>query len=179
MKRLQKHHRWAIKAGCVCAAVATAVAIPLTKQNLAPRLPNAPSSTVCHIQIKLPDPTCTPGAINTNVTQANIQSTICVQGYTKTIRPPASYTAPLKIQSITQYGYADTNPKSYEYDHLVALEDGGNPTDTHNLWSEPIADAHIKDKVENAVHRDICNGKLTLAEGQHILMSDWTQYVGK
>jgi hypothetical protein len=36
----------------------------------------------------LPDPVLTPGAINLNVTQENIQQTVCVKGYTKTIRPP-------------------------------------------------------------------------------------------
>src|SRR5258708_3844160 len=42
----------------------------------------------CHINGVLPDSTCTPGSTNPNVTQANIQQTICVSGYTQTIRPP-------------------------------------------------------------------------------------------
>ena len=37
----------------------------------------------------IPDPRFTPGAINPDVTQENIDSTICVPGFTKTIRPPA------------------------------------------------------------------------------------------
>jgi len=37
----------------------------------------------------LPNSHVTPGALNPSVTQANIHSTICVRGYTKTIRPPA------------------------------------------------------------------------------------------
>ena len=37
----------------------------------------------------LPDPVDTPGAINPKVTQDNIHQTICVQGWTKTVRPPA------------------------------------------------------------------------------------------
>jgi hypothetical protein len=43
-----------------------------------------------------PDPETTPGVINPEVTQANIQQTICVKGWTTTIRPPASYTNSLK-----------------------------------------------------------------------------------
>jgi len=44
----------------------------------------------------LPDPACTPGATNSAVTRATIATTICRSGYTKTIRPPASYTGALK-----------------------------------------------------------------------------------
>lgn len=40
----------------------------------------------------LPDPQLTPGVTNPDVTQATIDKTICVPGWTKTIRPPASYT---------------------------------------------------------------------------------------
>lgn len=179
MRKLQRHHRWAIIA-FICSAVATsAVAVPVTRNHLSPNIPITGTNTTCHINGKLQDKSCTPGAVNTSVTQANIATTICTPGYTKTIRPPVSYTAPLKIQSIAQYGYSDTNAEDYEYDHEVALEDGGNPTDTHNLWPEPLADAHIKDTVENAIHRDICSGKITLAEGQSILENDWTQYIGK
>lgn len=36
---------------------------------------------------ELPAIDTTPGAINPAVTQANIHETICVKGYTKTIRP--------------------------------------------------------------------------------------------
>src|SRR5579872_5329391 len=48
--------------------------------------------STCHEKNGLPDPTCTPGSIDPAVTQATILSTICVNGYTKTVRPPVSYT---------------------------------------------------------------------------------------
>jgi hypothetical protein len=63
----------------------------------------------------LPDPALTPGAINPDVTQMNISRTVCVRGWTKTVRPPAFYTNRLKNLQIRQYGYADTNPRDYEY----------------------------------------------------------------
>jgi len=44
----------------------------------------------------LPDRSITPGAINLDITQGNIQQTVCVKGFTKTIRPPVSYTNKLK-----------------------------------------------------------------------------------
>ncbi len=48
----------------------------------------------CHYRDggRLPDPRCTPGAIDPAVTQANIRRTICVSGYTTKVRPPAEQT---------------------------------------------------------------------------------------
>ncbi|MEU4526156.1 hypothetical protein AB0F52_46480 [Amycolatopsis sp. NPDC024027] len=54
--------------------------------------------------LPLPDPTCTPGATNPDVTQATIGSTICVSGWTATIRPSTTYTNGLKKQGIIDYG---------------------------------------------------------------------------
>jgi len=50
----------------------------------------------------LPDPMLTPGAINAEVTQANIHQTVCVKGYTKTIRPPAHFTNKLKKRQMRE-----------------------------------------------------------------------------
>lgn len=124
-------------------------------------------------QAYLPDPTCTPGVINQQVTQANIDSTICVAGYTTSIRPPASYTDSLKRQQIQLYGYTDTNPKDYEEDHFISLEIGGNPTDPKNLWPEPHPSINEKDKVENYLHKKICSGQLTLAQAQTEISTNW------
>jgi hypothetical protein len=48
----------------------------------------------------LPNPSLAPGAINPEITQQNIQQTVYVKGYTKTIRPPASYTNNIKRQQL-------------------------------------------------------------------------------
>ncbi|MGW4529241.1 hypothetical protein [Amycolatopsis sp. NPDC004378] len=51
------------------------------------------TSTCSQADLPLPDPACTPGALNPDVTQASIGSTICVSGWTATIRPrPATPT---------------------------------------------------------------------------------------
>jgi hypothetical protein len=133
----------------------------------------------CHSTGGLPDPNCTPGATNPDVTQANIDSTICVSGYTATIRPPASYTNPLKVQSIHDYGYNDTNVSDYEEDHLIPLEVGGDPTSVLNLWAEPrygTYAAEDKDAFENYLHAQVCGGSMTLAEAQHEVATDWGRY---
>lgn len=116
-----------------------------------------------------------PGAINPAVTQANIHQTVCVSGWTKTIRPPASYTNRLKFKQMAALGIAG-KPSDYEEDHLVSLEIGGNPTSPDNLWPEPWVGkygAHAKDRLENALKRDVCSGKMTLAEAQHEIATDW------
>jgi len=127
----------------------------------------------CHINGVLPDPACTPGSSNPNVTQANIQQTICVSGFTQTIRPPVSFTNNLKVQQIAQYGYADINLHDYEEDHLISLELGGAPADPKNLWPEPGGSPNPKDHIENLCHKKVCDGEITLATAQHEIATNW------
>lgn len=124
-------------------------------------------------QAYLPDAGCTPGVADAAVTQANIMTTICVPGYTATVRPPVAYTNNLKKQQIADYGYTDTNVKDYEEDHLISLELGGSPTDPKNLWPEPHPSVNEKDKVENYLHEQVCSGKMTLEEAQKEISGDW------
>ena len=124
----------------------------------------------------LPDAYLTPGAINTDVTQENIGRTICVKGYTKTIRPPASYTNSLKKKQILQYRYADINPRDYEEDHLIALSIGGAPYDPHNLWPEPRNSewsAAKKDQLEFVMYKMVCAHQISLVDAQRVMASDW------
>ncbi|GAA1018875.1 MULTISPECIES: hypothetical protein [Amycolatopsis] len=127
--------------------------------------------------LPLPDPACTPGATNPDVTQDTIDDTICVSGWTATIRPPTSYTNQLKKQGIIDYGYSDTSLSSYEEDHFLPLELGGAPKDPKNLWPEPHdgdQNSYSKDSVENAVKKAVCAGKATLADAQHAMLTNWT-----
>jgi hypothetical protein len=121
----------------------------------------------------LPDPGCTPGAIDPRVTQDNLFETICKKGYTTTVRPPASYTNKLKVEQIVAYGYADTNPHSYEEDHLISLELGGAPSDPSNLWPEQGASPNAKDKIENECNQKVCDGKISLHDAQIQIASNW------
>ena len=113
----------------------------------------------------LADPMRTPGVLNPNVTQANIRSTICRDGWTATIRPPVSYTNALKRRQMRQYG--ETGSMSdYQEDHLISLELGGNPADPRNLWPEPYPRASDVDQIENELNAEVCSGELTLAQAQ-------------
>src|SRR6266851_4932585 len=127
-----------------------------------------------------PDPARTPGAINPDITQENIDETICNPRWsTKSIRPEASYTNRMKIEQIGEYGYSDSRLRDYEEDHFIPLELGGNPTDPKNLWPEPFetsipdGGAHAKDKVENYLHAEVCSGSLTLDQAQREISEDW------
>jgi hypothetical protein len=124
----------------------------------------------------LPNPTLTPGAINQEITQQNIHSTVCLKGYTKTIRPPANYTNKLKKRQMREYGYDDRNPKHFEEDHLIPLSIGGNPRDPQNLWPEPRLSewsASKKDDLEFTLYRMVCRDEISLAEAQHEIASNW------
>jgi len=159
-----------------------------TRQSLVPDSPRsaAPSSQTDAVQARIgpqdiyPNSSLTPGATDPDISQDNIQDTICNPRWsTRSIRPPTHYTDQLKREQLREYGYADTNPHAYEEDHLIPLELGGNPRDPKNLWPEPyetsIPDggAHAKDRVESYLHRQVCSGDLTLAEAQHEIALDW------
>lgn len=153
----------------------TAVSNPTTTATVAGT--QAPTGTRSPA-VGLPDPFRTPGATNPDVTPATIGATICSRGWTATVRPPVGYTAGLKRAQLAS-GYAigsDRSLADYEEDHLVPLEVGGHPTAETNLWPEPrvgIYGAAAKDQLENVVNRMICDGRLALADGQRIFMTDW------
>jgi hypothetical protein len=124
----------------------------------------------------LPDPTCTPGVVSTAVTQSSIDSTICRSGYTTTIRPPESETEDFKKKIMVSY--QEPGPLGdYELDHLVSLELGGS-NDAGNLWPEhndhPAGAINSKDLVENALHKAVCSGEVSLLAAQIAISSDWT-----
>ena len=99
------------------------------------------------------------------MTQATIAETICRRGWTRTIRPPTSYTSELKLRQMREYG-STGGPSDYQEDHLVSLELGGHPTDERNLWPEPRPRAEQVDSLENELNARICSGSISLAEGQ-------------
>jgi hypothetical protein len=107
----------------------------------------------------------TPGVLNPDVTQVSINSTICVHGWTKTIRPPTSYTNALKAKQMREYGVGGSL-SDYQEDHLISLELGGHPTDPRNLWPEPYPRASEVDSIENDLNARVCSGDLSLESAQ-------------
>ena len=107
----------------------------------------------------------TPGVLNPDVTQATIDTTICVHGWTRTIRPPTSYTNDLKRKQMHEYGVTGDLSK-YQEDHLISLELGGHPSEPRNLWPQPYPRASEVDAIENDLNDQVCSGKLSLDEAQ-------------
>jgi hypothetical protein len=151
--------------------------------DTSPQTTTATATTAPTIDAALPSRALTPGVTNPNVTQADIHTTICVSGWTTTVRPSVSYTDNLKRQQMIAYHRAGTIAQ-YEEDHLVPLEVGGNPTDPGNLWPEPRAGApeavggrtaSDKDLVENAAKKSVCAGGLPLDDAQRGFEMDWVQ----
>lgn len=118
----------------------------------------------------LPQRNLTPGWYNPFVNQGNINSTICVSGYTATIRPAYSYTSNLKKLEL-RYRRMPGTVSDYELDHFIPLELGGNPYDTRNLWMEAWSNAHKSDPYENQLHRQVCNGGLTLRQAREDIIA--------
>jgi len=135
----------------------------------------------------LPNVKLTPGAINPAVTQSTIRSTICVVGWTATVRPPVAYTSQLKYDQLHS-GYnlnGDLNMRHYEEDHIVPLEVGGSPASTLNLFPEPRNikfGAYFKDQLENRMHQLVCSKQLSLQVAQKVFLVNWekgyAKYVG-
>ena len=133
-----------------------------------------PSPGSCHAigtgLYSRPDPACTPGALDPAVTQGTIDRTICVDGWTDTVRPPESVTEQEKAASMAAYG--DTGSiGNYEYDHFVPLELGGATNDSRNLWPEPGASPNPKDAVEDELSSLSLRAFVGFA--QRLIASDW------
>ncbi|HLK57218.1 MAG TPA: hypothetical protein VKU00_11665 [Chthonomonadaceae bacterium] len=116
----------------------------------------------------LPDPKLTPGD-----TLAVTKADICVSGYSGKVRdvPQA-----VKEQAYKEYGITHHEPGEYEVDHLISLELGGSNS-IKNLWPQSYKtqpwNAHVKDKLENRLHSDVCSGKIDLKTAQRDIAKDW------
>ena len=99
------------------------------------------------------------GATNPAVTQQTIGTTICVPGWTESIRPKLPTRA------------------GYQHDHFISLELGGAPTDGANLWYQPLAQARKDDRVETLLRRLICKHGLKLPDAQALIVA-WKRAYG-
>jgi hypothetical protein len=102
------------------------------------------------------------GRLNPAVTQKTLRTTVCTVGWTKTIRPPVSYTNALKRKQIP----AGADPSAYEEDHLMPLELGGDPTNPKNLAPVLWKRARLDDAWETRLHKELCAGKVSLSQAQ-------------
>lgn len=125
------------------------------------------------VLLTLPNPTLTPGVVRPLST-----TQVCGTAWGKDAR---HVTLAMKKSVFARYGIPYEQHGQYEVDHLVSRELGG-ADDADNLWPEPWyltvngkeMGAHQKDRAENATHKAVCAGTITLAEAQRQIESDWT-----
>lgn len=106
--------------------------------------------------------------LNPQVTQANIHATVCVHGYSKSIRPPVGYTTRIKRKLVPR----GERMGAYELDHQVPISLGGHPSDPRNLVLQPWPEARKKDVLERQLYRAVCSGRVTLKDAQ-LRMEAW------
>ncbi|MBC5804245.1 MAG: HNH endonuclease [Candidatus Eremiobacteraeota bacterium] len=130
------------------------------------------------IAAQLPDRTRTPGAIVSSIT-----ATICRPGYAHAVRNvpyhvrDAVYTAYGIPRGHRTPGGGYVGPRrGYVIDHLVPLELGG-ANSPRNLWPQPRAEAHAKDRVEDALHQAVCSGRMGLVDAQQRIARNWQHAV--
>lgn len=148
-----------------------------------------PTSGECHTGVSrglpIPDPKCTPGAIDPTVTEEVLKDS---RFRTKCIRDLAT-SASKKNSTYGLYGiqHPDNNThatQTCELDHLVPLELGGADT-LDNIWPQCGPDGvelsnrffKRKDAIENFLTRQVKAGNMSLSDAQQGIATDWTQYV--
>jgi hypothetical protein len=138
-------------------------------------------SSQAHASGAISDLSTTPGAIDPTVTQSNIRQTICVPGYSRTVRPPSWYTSRLKHRQLAVEGIYG-RMHDFEEDHLIPLSVGGAPRDVRNLWPEPrfgFWNAEKKDQLEEVMHRMVCRREIPLVKAQDAFRRNWTIDYGR
>ncbi len=110
---------------------------------------------------------------NPAVTQQTIDATICVPGWTRQVRPAASYTRRIKLALIEELEIPQEQLADYELDHRIPLSLGGAPSHPRNLELQPWDEAEPKDRKEACLARAVCAGALTLEEAQQRIWTDW------
>ena len=118
----------------------------------------------------LPDRRCTPGSYYAAATT----SRICQPGYSSQVRNVSEST---KNAIYRAYGVRHHTRATYEIDHLVPLELGGSNIKA-NLFAEagtPKPGFHEKDRLENELHRRVCEGTMRLRHAQRMFATNWVR----
>lgn len=117
-----------------------------------------------------------PGVLFVDVRQDNTAATICVSGWTATVRPSTSYTQGVKMKLLREAGIDPRQAINYELDHFVPLALGGHPRSLDNLWLQSWDgqwSAKVKDRLERKLQVMVCSGNLRLSAARSAIQKDW------
>jgi hypothetical protein len=158
-------HRRAVMLGAATVAIAACLLIAIRLHAPGERS-NSSSASLAHWDE--PDLRLTPGA-----TLPVTQNQVCGADAASTI---AAIPASLQRKVFEEYGVTPSRPDAYEVDYLITPELGG-ATDIRNLWPQPyqntVWNAHVKDQLEDRLHRMVCSGEVDLTTAQHEISTDW------
>lgn len=148
-----------------------------------------PPANVCPTRMSngfpLPDPECTPGAVNPTVTTDVLRDpgfrTCCIRSCATTEQEKAGTYAWYSVEHPAHNTGAN---ETCELDHLVSLELGGADT-LDNIWPQcgpdgvSLSERYFKQKdmVENYLAKQVKEGKMDLGVAQKGIATDWTQYL--
>jgi len=159
--------------------------VPLTPVSLPPAPGKACTVRETSDKFLLPDPACTPGAINPTVTAEVLQNkdfrTACVRSHATTEQQKNQT---YQFYAIEHPGNNSGSTQTCELDHLISLELGGADT-LDNIWPQcgpadkPLSERFFKrkDAVENFLAKQVKEGKISLSDAQKGIASDWTQFL--
>ena len=115
-------------------------------------------------------------ALNPDVHQDTIRQTICVSGYTASVRPSPTYTNGVKLKLMREQEIPASTGADFELDHRIPLALGGHPRNLKNLAlqrSEGEDGAKNKDRLERRLQRLVCVGRLLLDDARRAIYFDW------
>jgi hypothetical protein len=115
--------------------------------------------------------------LNPDVTQQTLSSTVCLSGYTKSLRPSTTYTNGVKRRLMLEQGLDfDVKKDNFELDHIIPLALGGHPRNLNNLMLQPWdghGGAKRKDRLEVKLQCLVCSGEVPLDVAQEAIWVDW------
>ncbi len=155
-----------LEAGCaspIRPRVGTPPAVPRAEAMLAAAVPCVSTQHGCI-------------ALNEDVRPETLQQTICLPGYTKSVRPSSRYSNGVKAKLLHDEGLDSTHAFRYELDHLVPLALGGHPRKLSNLALQARGGeqgAERKDILERRLQVLVCRGELALGDAQACIAEDW------
>jgi hypothetical protein len=107
------------------------------------------------------NPALTPGTLAPGITVEILRE----PGYSKRVRPGRLASAAMKVKAF----------RRYTGDHLIPIECGGAPADPLNYWPQPKAEALLKDRLENALRRQVISGTVTIERAAEMMRDAWVE----
>lgn len=135
-----------------------------------------PAGASCRVHGSLPDPRCTPGAVDPALSGPGARATVCSSSFARRPGPPPATLAAASRQALARYPEAAARPEAFVADRLIPRSLGGDPASPRNVWPLPRGAAlgvAQKRAVVAYLRRSVCSGAMSLHAAQADLRRDW------